>query len=352
MTAPSSAPAAPGVAWIVPPRSSPVAGAVLAGLGVASLAWAAADVASAPSGSLVGLLLRGGFPGLLGALLLLTGSMVRNAKGGMSLDRATGGLALHGRSAADRLLLPADLLVRARLTHRDRAGADGPERLWALELETRAGATVLLGEGPVRDELLGVLQALAPSLPCPAEEEAEPAGPGPIAPDAPRPAGVATAPIAGGVRHTFAVRGSWAMSGVLTLLGGLSLLVGVLLMANVSASPLSGFLVGPPLAMLGAVLLLVSATKALAVEEVDLVGGEVAHRFRLLGVAFAERRLPRGARPYARLRPRGAQGTCLEIVAEGGALMGASGVTSSTRGLDLPGLLGLAALLTRELTPS
>lgn len=350
MTAPAGT--AEDRVWLVPPRSSPLAGVALSTMGAIALASAAWDIASAPTDGLLTLVLRAGFPSLLGALLLLTGAMVRALKGGMSVDRRSRALALYGRSERDRLVLEPNQLTRGRLTWRDRPQDGETERLWALELETSTGATVLIGEGPVRDELLDVLRALAPDLPCPVEETAEPAGPGPLPPHRTSlPDCVGRTSLPGGARLTFAVQGPWALSGVLTLLGTLSLLVGALLMAHVADAPLSGFLFGPSLAVLGAVLLLVSLTKALAVEEVDVVEGAVAHRFRIMGRSFAERRVTRGepGGAYARLRPRGAQGTCLEIVASGGSLLGASGVTSGTRGLDLPALLALAGALTQEL---
>lgn len=342
--------------WIVPPRSSPTVGAVLIVVGAVLVGSSAWDLVLAPPAQgLASHVLRVGFPLLFGALLILTGAMVRATKGGLSVDAREKTVSLHGRSFDDRLALPVADLVRARLTWRDvPSGDDDLGRRWAVELETRRGATLLLGEGPQRDDLLNLLRNIEAQLPVAIDEAVEPAGPGPLPSLTPRlPAAVVTTPIPDGLRYIFKVSGPWALSGILTLLGSLSLLVGVLLMAHVTTNPISGFLFGPVLAVLGAAFLLVSLTKALAVEEIDLTTTTAAHRFRMLGRPFAERRLQRGepGRAYARLRPRGAQGLSLEVVAQGGSLLAASGVTARSRGLDLSALLTLASVLTVALAP-
>lgn len=310
--------------------------------GAALLAVGAWDASRAVDA--VGAMITAGFPVLFGALLLLTGSMVRAQKGGLSVG--AGVVSIHGRSLEDRLDVPVGDVTRARLTWRDVPRDGEQERWWAVELETLRGVTLLLGEGRQRDDLLVLLRFMEERLPCPTDEAVEPAGPGPVPAGAAMPAGVLVTPMGEGHRHTFKVRGSWALSGILTVLGALSLLVGALLMAHVAENPISGFLFGPVLATLGVAFLLTTLTKALAVEELDVLPGELAHRFRLLGRPFAERRIARGDRAYARLHPRGAQGACLEVVGKDGSLLMAAAVTARSRGLNLGDLMALGTALT------
>ena len=338
---------------LVPPRSAPLVGWVLVLVGLALMGSGVYDVAgSLSAGDVTGALLRGGFPLVFGALLLVVGNMVRARKGGISIDRTARALIVHGRSDNDRLLVPFDDLARLRLTFRDLGGEAEAVRQWAAELELKSGAALLLGEGANREGVLVFARGLMDSLPCPIDETPERAGAFTATiPPAPLPPGVSAAQEAGGTRYTYAVTGSWGLSAVLPLLGASSLAVGATMMAFVTEAPISGFLFGPVLAILGLALLGVSLAKMAATEELVLLPDQVSHSFRMFGRSFARRELARrpGTGIYARLRPRGAQGTCLEVVGAESSLFVAAGVTATTHGLDLAGLLAFAATIGFEL---
>jgi hypothetical protein len=95
----------------------------------------------------------------------------------------------------------------------------------------------------------------------------------------------------------------------------------------------------------------VFAGKSFTYEELRISRGTVGHRFVLRGRPFAERTLPRTAALYCRIRPRAAQGTCLEIVGETSSLLVAAGVTARSRGVDLPALVALSSRLALDLLP-
>jgi hypothetical protein len=91
--------------------------------------------------------------------------------------------------------------------------------------------------------------------------------------------------------------------------------------------PVSGFMLGPVLALAGVALLAVAGVKRLGREQLTFDGVGWQHSFALGRRAFGARTI-HGPRPVWRLRLEGARGALLELVGEDGTLVLGAGATS------------------------
>ena len=153
------------------------------------------------------------------------------------------------------------------------------------------------------------------------------------------------------VDSLFQIGAGAALSRANFFVGMACLYFGASLMAQLSEHPLMGFLCGPPLALLGAIVAGLTLGKRMSLEELTISDGAITHRFLVLGRwPLLETRIERDATaPYARVRPNGARGHQLELVAERRRAAIATGVTSKSSGLTHQGLLALCGQINARL---
>jgi hypothetical protein len=128
---------------------------------------------------------------------------------------------------------------------------------------------------------------------------------------------------------SFAVARGAPLQGLVATFGGALTLTGAAAIASAFAGgePVSGFMLGPVLALAGTALLAVGFVKRFARERLTFDGERWRHAFVLAGRHFGERAVT-AARPVWRLRLDGNRGAFLELTGDDGALIVAAGATS------------------------
>jgi len=294
-------------------------------------------------GALIGRLLVGLTPALLGGLLIAGGRMITARRGGV--ETGAGRFVLFGDSGRDRLDVPhrdVDRIVALPLEER---WGDHIHAVWVCYALLKSGARVLLGESTdeqgvkhIAHQIAGAAGLGTPDYELPTPLPAE-------APAAPSPPGVLEA-----TDRRLRIRvGAGGNLAVTLLVCGLTmLLIGGFMMVDIANNNVLGFLIGPVLVFLGLILGAIPVIKRGLHETIDLSNLGLTHAYHAYGLTFARRTLKLGADTYVRIRQRGLLGANLELVSDGRIHHLAGGVHSGTL-LSPPGLVWLAGRLSVNL---
>ncbi len=323
---------------LLQPERAPLAGAVVALAGLAALVLGGTRIAEGagvePSGPLVFELL---FEALLGALLLVVGVLMAARKGGL-LRRPDGHLALLGIGERDALLIPPGDVTAVRLFARDETWGRNDVALHVCELETRGGVPIWIAESAELNAVFMLARRLEDALAVPMQRpEALPERT--AEPDAPESGSVLVRTGRGGLLLT-----------AYGLFAALSFVTGVLMMTNVQAAPISGFLFGPVLAVLGVAFSALCVVGRFGVSELRWTATHVGVQERLGFLTWGRKEVPREPSLYVRLRHRGVQGAALDVVTPAATLVPLAGIGAHSR-FRYAELVALAERLQRTLPP-
>jgi len=132
----------------------------------------------------------------------------------------------------------------------------------------------------------------------------------------------------------FQVNRGLSLNTSILLLGvGFSLL-GALLFLRVEQAPAVGFLLGPPLSLMGVLLLAVAVLKRLAAEHLQRRDGAWHHHYQLGSIVWGQKSV-RDIDPALRLRLCGHRGAQLELATRDGVIiMGSGASTRTTLGVE------------------
>lgn len=276
-----------------------------------------------------------GLSAAFGALVLRVGFVMRAPKGGLRVEGRH--LLVGGSNHLDTLRVPL-LGSRVEVRRRPRdaapaaeesAGESGedapsePRELVSVELVLPHGGSVVLGESTDWEESQQFAEQIRADLQLTSE-----AG-GPVGP-------------AEGGPLQWRVGPGWALATVVLLFGITCVGLGALLFAHVEANPLSGFLFGPPLTLLGLLLLGLWVARSSSSERLSIEEGALRHEVQWAGFRLRSTTVPLSQPAWARVRPRGANGWLVEAVVGGAVIPMAAGATSSTRAMGPEDVLDLS----------
>ncbi len=302
-------------------KSARIFGPFMMALGVGSLYMSVRGLLG--GGELGARLALSTFLGLFGALLLVGGRMIAAARGGVTVTDDA--LELAGDAADDILRIPLEQ-VRAVVVHevQDRRG-DALIPHFVCEAALAGGVHVLLGESDDEHHLRHFGHQVGEATGHGAPESEPPK----VTFDPPR--GDVPPTIVAAPQHLdlhVGVGGSLALT--LAVSGATMLASGVVLMLDLQNNNVLGFLFGPLLIALGAILGAIPAGKAVLVERLRVDGDTLHHCYRLLGKTFGARAFALTDRAYVRLRQRGLHGAAIEVASDGRILIVAGGVHRGT----------------------
>lgn len=279
---------------------------------------------------------------VLGTMIITMGIVMLRPKGGATIDHQQQALQIFGDKPSEFAAIAlADIAYLRTQTRTFGTDADAVA-IYSAEVVTRTGAYIVLSESVDRDEISAYVQTAADLLksrttwPEPQPDQA--VSPPPnlcIKADAEG----TTIPFRSGIR--------WSLAGVLLSSGIATLFLGIVMLINVQSSPLMGFLVGPPLLVLGATLTVLVVGKSVGVETIRVDRQGIRRRIFIAGQSFGEWALTYdGAfQPYARLKPLGAKGLGIEFVSSHATYVAAVGTNRHTRPMQSQSLLNVIGLL-------
>ena len=103
------------------------------------------------------------------------------------------------------------------------------------------------------------------------------------------------------------------------------------MMANLYAAPVFGFLFGPVLGVMGLAFLLLVLVNRFACCHLKWTADEIRVHHSLGPIRWGAKAVPRHPSLYVRIRHRGIQGACLEIVTPQATLVVGAGVGARSR---------------------
>ena len=317
---------------LIQPRQARIFGPFIIALGVVSLAVGVYSLFETSDAPIAHRLIGALFPGLLGALFVVGGRMIAARRGGV--EATDDAYVLYGDSRKDLFRIPFERIDRLLALPLEERRGELLHTVWVIEALLRDAPRVLLGESDDEHGLKHVAHEMAKAgrVGTPAFELPD-RGP-PARPAGHPPAGVSL----GTDSMTVRVGLGGSLGPTLLTGGGAMLAVGTLMLWDLANNNVLGFLFGPLMVALGLVLTALVVGKFALVEHLRMERGTLHHHYETFGRFWGRREFPITADAYVRVRQRGLQGACLEVVSDGRILHVGGGVHVGTP-LGPPGLV-------------
>lgn len=276
------------------------------------------------------------FGGLASALLVSTGRLLRTPKGGLEWNQTH----VFVRGCGDSFSLNKESIKHIVCHCRTSSQSDDAIFLWNVEIRTRDGLCVLVGESPHQEEAMMMGRTLAEGLGTTLFEDFE---------DFSRPSSPERQVKPAFKANYQVVRGA-ALAIPVTLAGVVSSWAGMAI--STGGGGAFSFLVGPPLALLGFALLGAQIFGKLGVHRFEILETSIRTQFQLGPWTLVDKVVSRTEPWFLRIRPDGARGWRMELVGPTGCVPVIGSVRSQSSPIGIEDLLDSSTLLNAGLSHS